>query len=299
ARTYLLVSAAALLVTAAGLYFLRNELVATALVFVFGVGGLGLRWTSGPPAVVVILCWTTFFPLVLPLSPPNSHQIVGRQAEFAFLFPDLLLTASALTYLIATYRFHAVMRAGMPFDAPKDFIKPKARPTVRPAVPVRDSELWFLFARVGAAVLAGQLLWRLVTKLKVDFRRPFPVRFFNSLTEEAGVLTDDEMLPNALSRFLLAAGVILSATFGLWLVFWYWRLSVMNRDEARAACLDMEWATARREFNRPEKWRGWMRKKTAGTLPKKGCGAWFLVIGLPLTLIVLVLIVFGCMGALR
>lgn len=306
ARTYLLISAGGLLVACAVLLLFQKSAVAAAVVFIFGATGLGLRWVVGPPAVVVAICYLAFFPLGLPLSLPSGNQIAGRQTDANLLFSDLLLTASAMVYLIAAYRFHAIMRAGMPFDAPAAFVKPGAKPTVRPAEPIRDAELWFLFARVGVFVLGGQLLWLCATKLKVDFRRLFPLRFFNGVSEESGFTHrpdgtpfDPEALPNYLSRFLIVAGAILGLAFVVWFVFWYWRLQVMNRDEARAACLDIEWTTNRRAYNQPEKWRGWMKQKIAGTLPKKGCGAWFLVVGLPAIMVVLVLIILGCIGAYR
>ena len=110
-------------------------------------------------------------------------------------------------------------------------------------MPVRDAELWYLFARVGAVVLVGQLLWLFATKLKLDFRRLIPLRPFNDRLEESGytynpatgAVIDPDAIPNQLSRFLLVIGVVLSVAFVLWFVFWYWRLAVMNRDEARGA----------------------------------------------------------------
>jgi hypothetical protein len=293
ARTYLLISAAGLLVAAAVEYLFFVSPVAAAVVLIFGSAGLALRWTLGPPVVVVSVVYFAFFPLGMPLGTSTVNQIPDHRFNFA----DLLLTASALVYLIAAYRFLTVLRAGMPFDAPAAFVKPGAKPTVRPAAPVRDPELWLLFARVGGLVLAAQLLWLFVSLLKVDFRNPFPLRPFVSHLEQMGYYPEGETLPNGLSRFLLTAGVVLGAGFVIWFVFWYWRLAAMNRDEARAACLDMEWATNRREYNRPEKWRGRMKQKLTGTLPRKGCGAWFLVVGLPAVLVLLFLTALGCMGA--
>lgn len=304
ARTFLLVSAGGLLVACAVYGLFQSNWAAAAAVFIFGAAGLVARWAVGPPAVVVCVCYFAFFPTGLPISLPGGNQIIGRQTNANLLFADLLLTASALVHLIAAYRYHAVMRAGMPFDAPALYVKPGAKPTVRPAEPVRDAELWFLFARVGVFVLAGQLLWLFATKLKVDFRRTFPLRFFTGMSEESGFThrpdgtpIDGEALPNALSRFLIVAGAVLSLAFVVWFVFWYWRLQAMNRDEARAACLDVEWTANRRAYNQPEKWRGRMKQKLTGTLPRKGCGAWFLVVGLPAVMIALVLIILGCIGA--
>lgn len=298
ARTYLMLAAAGLLVACAVQFLFQQNGPAAAAVFIFGAAGLGLRWVIGPPAVVVVICYFSFFPDALPIQV-SGGQVLLRQSDPIYLFTDLLLTASALVYLIGTYRFHSVMRAGMPFDAPTPFVKPGVKPTVRPAVAVRDAELWYLFARVGAVVLVGQLLWLFATKLKLDFSTPIPLRLFANRTEESGMFTPaaPDAIPNQLSRFLLVVGAVLSVVFVLWFVFWYWRLAVMNRDEARAVCLDTQWTTARREYSRPEKWRGWMKQKVAGTLPKKGCGAFLLVVGLPALMIFIALVLLGCAGA--
>lgn len=295
ARTYLLISAAGMLLASAVLYLLFASAVAAAVVFILGAAGLAMRWVIGPPAVVACVAYFAFFPLGLPYDVPRVSQIPDHR----FAFADLLLVAAAMVHVIAAYRFHSLMRAGMPFDAPAAFVKPGAKPTVRPPEPVRDPELWSLFARVGAFVLGGQLLWLFATKLKVEFRFSFPLRFMAGTMEENGYPTEPESIPNGLSRFLITAAVFLAVSFVLWLVFWYWRLNAMNRDEARAACLDMEWTTARRELNRPEKWRGRVIEKLTGTKKKRGCGAWLLMIGLPVGLVVLFLVVLGCLGAFR
>jgi hypothetical protein len=293
ARTYLFVAAGALVVTCGVLLLLFNSTVAAAVVLILGLGGIALRWVVGPPAVVVTVVYFAFFPIGLPIGLASVNLIPDHYFNFA----DLLLTAAALVHLIATYRFHSILRAAMPFDAPAMFVKPGAKPTVRPAEPVRDPELWFLFARVGGVVLVGQLFWVVVSRLKLDFRNPFPLRRHFSQLEEMGYAMDADSVPNGLSRFLIAAGGVLGAAFVVWLVYWYWRLHAMNRDEAKAACLDQQWTTNRREYNRPEKWRGWQKQKLAGTLPKKGCGAWFLVAGLPVLVVLLCIILLGCAGA--
>jgi hypothetical protein len=295
ARTYALISAAGLLVAAAVLYLLFASAIAAVTVLLFGLTGLGLRWVIGPPAVVACVAYFAFFPMGVPFDIPRVSQIPDHR----FAFADLLLVASAMVHLLAAFRYYSVVRAGMPFDAPAAFVKPGAKPTVRPPEPVRDPELWSLFARVGAFVLGGQLLWLFATRLKVDFRNPVPLRFVSGTLEENGIYTEPEFVPNSLSRFLLVAGVILTVSFVLWMVFWYWRLHAMNRDEARAACLDMEWTTARRELNRPETWRGRVIQKRIGTKTKRGCGTWLLMLGLPLALVLLFVVVLGFIGAFR
>ncbi len=283
ARTYLLIAAGGLVLLAAVYGLFLQQWVAAAVVLLLGGTGLALRWVVGPPAVVVVVCYFAFFPDGIPYQPQPGNQLLGRQTQPNLLFIDLMLTVAAMVYLLAAFRFFAVMRAGMPFDAPTTFVKPGVKATVRPAVPVREAELLFVFARVGVAVLAGQLLWLVATKLKVDFRNGFPLRPFNNLTEESGYtqdyqgnLIDPGALTNSISRFMIVAAVVLGLAFAVWLVFWYWRLHVMNRDEARAVCLDTQWTTNRREYNRPEKWRGWAKHKGASALPKVGCWPWVL-----------------------
>jgi hypothetical protein len=299
ARTYLLVSAGGLAVLATGLGLFYNSPVGAIVVAGLGLGGLAFRWPAGPPGVAFAVAYFSLMPMGVPIDLPRVNQIPDRYANQLSLLTDLLVVAAGLVHLIAAYRYHAVIRAGMPFDAPAPFVKPGAKPTVRPAVPVRDAELWFLFARVGVFVLAGQLLWLLVTKLKVDFTQDFPVRFHTDYLAEMGDRLGSGQIPNGLSRFLLTVGALTGVGFVLWFGLWYWRLAVLNRDEARASCLDQEWAANRREYNRPEKWRGWMKQRLAGTLPRKGCGAWFLVVGVPLMLFTLFAICLACMGAFR
>ncbi len=292
ARTYLLVAAGGLLVMALVYLLFVQNWTAAAVVLVCGITGLALRWAAGPPAVVVAVCYFSFFPTGLPFSLQAGNQVMGRQKEPNLLVIDLMVTAAAMVHLIGTYRFFAVMRSGMPFDAPSTFVKPGAKPTVRPAERVREAELLSVFARVGVAVLSGQLLWLAATKLKVDFRNGFPLRPFKNLSEESGYtqdyqgqLIDPGGIFNAPSRFMIVAAGVLGLAFAVWLVVWYWRLTAMSREEAKAVCLDQQWTTNRRDYNRPEKWRGSAKQKAAGTLPKMGCVSWLLAglvtVGIP------------------
>lgn len=292
ARTYLIVSAAGLLVLCACLFLFFDSIGGAVLVLIVGGLGLAARWPASPPLVAAAVAWFTFTRIGLPLDVPPFNQIPGRQFDPT----DLLLVAAALVYLFAGYRFLSAVRAGMPFDAPAEFVKPGAKATVRPPVPVRDAELWLLFARVAAAVLAGQVLWLVVTKLRVNFRKSLPVEPHPSYASEMGMDWEPGVVGNPLSRFLLLGGAFAAVGFAVWFALWYWRLTTLNRDEGRAGCVDAEWAANRRAYHLPEKWAGWTRKKLAGTLPRKGCGAWFLAVGLPLALVAVFGLIILCMG---
>ena len=111
---------------------------------------------------------------------------------------DVILIGSSMVYLIGQYRILSIVHVGMPFDAGKLYVKPGAKATVRPAEAPRDRELWMLFARVGACVLAGQFLWLAITYLRVDFERVPPVV---SRTPVEITKADPLFVPEFLSRF--------------------------------------------------------------------------------------------------
>jgi hypothetical protein len=125
--------------------------------------------------------------------------------------------------------------------------------------------------------------------LKLDFRRNFPIFLPTDRVIESGFTT-------VMNRSLLAVGFFVIVGFAVWFVSWYWRLASMSRDEGRLTVIDTQWSEMRRDLNRPEAWRGKMKRKLTGTLPKKGCGTYFLVIGLPAMMILLFVIVIGCAG---
>jgi hypothetical protein len=300
ARTYLLVSGGGLLAAAAVAYLYLLSPFAAGALFVVGATGLFLRWTMSPVLFVIVTAYILFFPAGLPFIGGDTLPGVNQIPDGHFRVADLLFVGAALVHLIGLYRFYAAVHIGMPFDAPPAFVKPGVKATRRPTGGVSDPELWRLFARVAVFVVVGQLAWLLVNRLKFDFRLNFPLTTYRDAMEIVGGRGRDFFETSVvMNRALLTVGLFGLVGGGLWFVFWYWRLNRLNRDEARATLLDTEWTTQRRDLNRPEKWRGWQKQKLAGTLPKKGCGSYFLVFGLPAVLFVLFVIGVRCAGGFR
>ena len=291
-RTYLMIAGGGLAVAMLTMFLIGSP-IAAALLLVVGLCGLVLRWTAMPVFFVLLVSYLTF----APLGWPNIDDPFSSIPRSHFRFLDVILIGSSMVYLIGQYRVLSIVHVGMPFDAGKLYVKPGAKATVRPAEAPHDRELWMLFARVGACVLAGQLLWLAITYLRVDFERVPPV------VSRAPVeipRADPLFVPEFLSRFLLAVGFFLAVALTARFAFWYWRLLQLRIDQARMILIDTQWAEDRREFDRQEKWRGWQKGKILGAARKKfGCGGWFLTVGLPALLLVLFLVVLSCMGGFR
>jgi hypothetical protein len=283
ARTYLMISAGGLIATCLLVFLFFNSMLGAVILLLIGVGGLLARWSSAPPVFVLFLGYIAIFPNVI----PDGEVFRFKQDVLKMVIRpgDILVLGSLMVYLLGSLRLYAITHTGMPFDAPKMFIKPKAKATIRPRTPIGDLELWLLFARVGLFVLLGQVAWNLLTKLRVDFDSSIPVTTYPPGFPYDRFRGSAEIMPSYASQFLLGmAAVALLVLVCSFTLYYLWLLR-MNRDEARMVVLDEAWKTSRRDYNRPEAWRGWQKKKLLGTLPRKGCGAWFLVIGVPILLV--------------
>ena len=153
---------------------------------------------------------------------------------------------------------------------------------------------------MGRFVLVGQLLWMGFTVLKVDFRKDFPIGLQPNALSAAGAGREYTDVPtatsNATSRFLLAVGFFAGSIFLVGTALWYGAKHRMNRDEAKAINLDTAWTGNRRFLNRPEAWRGWMKHKLAGTLPKSGFGLFFFVFFAPIGFLLLLALSYGVLA---
>lgn len=283
ARTYLMISGGGLLATCLLVFLFFNSAFGAMILFLIGAGGILARWSSAPPVFVLFLGYIAIFPNVF----PEGEAFRFRQDVLKTVIQpgDILVLGCTLVYLLGSLRLYAITHTGMPFDAPKMFIKPKTKPTVRPHTPIGDLELWMLFARVGLFVLLGQVAWNLLTKLRVDFGSNIPVTTYPPGFPYERFRGSAEIMPSSASQFLLGMGAVALVVLVCSFTLYYLWLLRMNRDEARMVVLDEAWRTSRRDYNRPEAWRGWQKKKLLGTLPRKGCGAWFLVIGVPILLV--------------
>jgi hypothetical protein len=283
ARTYLMISGGGLLATCLLVFLFFNSMLGAIILFLIGVGGLLGRWSSAPPLFVLFLGYFAIFPMVVPYG--EVFRIKQNVLKSVINPGDVLVLGCTLVYLLGSLRLYAITHTGMPFDAPKMFIKPKAKPTVRSRTPIGDLELWMLFARVGLFVLLGQVAWNLLTKLRVDFSSNIPVTTYPTGYQYDRMRSTPDILPSYESQFLLGMGAVALVVLVCSFTLYYLWLLRMNRDEATMVILDEAWKTSRRDYNRPEAWRGWQKKKLLGTLPRKGCGAWFLVIGVPILLV--------------
>jgi hypothetical protein len=292
ARTYGMLSAAGLIATAVLLNLLFDSYYGAFSLVAVGLLGFLFRWSSGPVIFLFLLSYWLLFPFGLPTNwGAQTSQIPKSSIRFA----DILLVLSALLHLIAQCRYLTAIQIGMPFEAPPPFVKPDAKPTVLPSNGISDSELWLMFARIAIFTILGQVLWVALTEFRLDFRLNFPV----TLGSGEVVNSTRRQMPDWANRTLLGIGILAAGGGIVWFVNWYWRLNTLNRDEARLILLDTEWVGMRRDLNRPESWRGRMKRKMNGTLPKKGCGTYLLVIGLPSILVALYLMIVLCAGGFR
>lgn len=304
ARIYLMIAGGGLLVSVLTMFLIGSP-IGAAILFLLGVCGLFLRWTMSPVMYVLFLGWFQFAPLGIPFESSPFSLIPGSH----FQFLDLILVGSSLVYLIGQFRLYSVVHIGMPFDANKLFVKHGAKPTVRPAEPIHDWEIWMLFTRVGIAVLAGQCFWIAITYFRVDFGSVPPVVFaepletnspkFDRVTREY-TEPDPFFVADYMSRFLLTFTIFLIVGLSARFAFWYWELLQLRRDQARLLIVDTLWSEDRREMNRQEKWRGYRVGKMLGKAREKfGCGGWFLLLGLPAILLLLFLAIICCGGGFR
>jgi hypothetical protein len=297
ARTYLMIAGGGLIASCLLVFLFFNSAFGAMILFLIGAGGLLARWSSAPPVFVLFLGYFAIFPGVI----PDGEAFRFRQNVLKMMIQpgDMLILGSVLVYLIGSLRLYTITHTGMPFESPKMFIKPKVNPTVRPRLPIGDIELWMLFARVALFVVLGQVVWNLITKVRVDFTQDFPITTYPSNYVYDRYRGSSEVLASYVSQFLLGVGAVAVLTFICSFTLYYLWLLRMNRDEARLVVLDEAWKTARRDYNRPEAWRGWQKKKLLGTLPRKGCGAWFLVIGVPLILLFIGYLLLSWLMSLR
>ena len=101
-------------------------------------------------------------------------------------------------------------------------------------------ELGRMFAGVAACVLVGQVVWLLVSELRLDFRGLPPLRL-----ARPAVSVREYVSAEPLYRFLTLSGVLALSVLPAALAFWYWRLTRLGPGQARMVLLDTAWRESR------------------------------------------------------
>jgi hypothetical protein len=116
----------------------------------------------------------------------------------------------------------------------------------------------------------GQIVWYFLTRVQFEFLLTVPVRWLPAVGREIDGVT----VAPALNRFMLLvlAGAV-AAGLGR-LVFWYWGLMQLSREEAVAVVTDTGWYEGRRELAAQERRRGAAKaeadRRGIGTVPTEG-----------------------------
>lgn len=241
-RSYVVVALAALLVIfVTGL--LAGSLPAGLTPALIGLFGLGLRWPVMPVFVVITVAWFQALPFGVPVFSPRPID----PSFTHFRFGDILIVAAVLVYLIAQYRLYAIAHAAVPDDRIFRARRKQEMPDLRDPDRVEEREIPQLLVLVGAALVAGQILWLFLSETVLDFHKLPPLELREGFRGRS--------LPYHASReVVFAVGLGLSIFFAR-LGLWYWRLRSLNREEAQLILADTGWNEMRREAARLETWR--------------------------------------------
>ncbi|HEY2784843.1 MAG TPA: hypothetical protein VGJ05_07695 [Fimbriiglobus sp.] len=247
-RTAAFVTAACGLVAFGALFLFRGP-VAAGIPTAFAVYALLLRavWPVG--VYIISVAFLLFMPDGTPITLGSQTTFMVRNGGFAL--SDMMLVAAVLTYVIAQYRFLGLTRQALPFDADSSFGR-KDGAVRRPATLQADREVKWLVGSAVAAMAFGQLVWYVLAHVQFDFLLTLPLRW----VPDYGRDFEGISIGPALNRFVLLAlaGMVAAGTGRL--VFWYWGLLRLSREEAVATVTDAGWHEARRELATQEKRRG-------------------------------------------
>lgn len=224
-------------------------LVSAALGFFF-------KWRKMPAFGVLLLAYFLFAPLLLPYGPPANHLF--RQSHFEPM--AMLLAMAVLVYLAAQYRLYGLMDRAMPSDTTTkitSMIDPHLRQVSRDLRP----EVVSMCFMMAGCVAAGSIGYLLVTEFYFEpLLDNFPVRFAGRVGQEPSGLPGS-VLPWVSRLALTMAGIVLVALMTRF-VFWYWRLSSLNGDEAKAIVIDTAWAENHANLRRNGRWEAWAAERT-------------------------------------
>ncbi len=228
----------------------RGGILAPILIVIFSVPGLLLRWSSSP--------WLFMFFSTFALIDPDYSRFLSRlfsddffrkhdaeHSRLDFELGDLLISFSALTYLIAQFRVQSILTVIFPKEGRRD---PQGEltlePLLRPSDQVDKNEWIDLLISTGFATMFGTMVWFII------------------LYMEKSALWHRYLNLNPVNGKLAIA--ILSIGIGLFLTQ-LWSLlrlsSDQDKDSARFFLLDLFWLETAREHERLARWQQWYRNR--------------------------------------
>jgi len=232
------------------------------MLVLLGAAGMVFRWPAAPLLFLLLMLWFLIFPFGIP--DPDSMPLEFDAGTLRVA--DMLLAFSVVVYLAAHYRVYGLTTQAVPFD--QRFPRKGEKPLRRPTDLVDDGELPRLLYLTAGVVLAGQLAWVFLTSFEVDVLGDFPLLVSEGRPGGRGQRTAD-MSP-AMTRFILATGLLFFGTLLARLVFGYWRLRRMTPAEGGMILQDANWDETRRERVRVERWRKWAKDKAKADGPGAG-----------------------------
>ena len=245
ALNYLVLVGAGLLVY--GLIMMARGNDAGALLAVLlAIPGILARWTAAP---VLILLLTTYL-----MIDPGFLNAIGWVTGSPWFFPkapggfdleDLLLAAGLLAYTIGHYRLTSMIHQGMPNESTSQRGPDPANPPRRVPELVGQDELPRTLVAGGCCVIAGQLVWTILTQIEKAGRPRL-----SAFTDGSSRLLLVVWL-TGLSLMLVSAGLV------------YLRGSRMTPAEAALVLRDEFFQENRRETDRLQRWRKWFKERVA------------------------------------
>ncbi len=256
-RSYVVVVAASLLIIFV-LGLIAGSLYAGLIPVLFGLCGLGLRWSVMPIFCVISVAWFQALPFGIPVySPPRIDASYTH-----FRISDLLLVAAVIVYLISQYRLYSLAHLAVPDDRIFRKRRKNELPDLRNPDLVEEREIPQILVIMALVLIVGQFLWLILSEVVLDFRILPPFRM-----RESGLRRDwSWTISSRLIMFAIGFGIVI---FTGRLFFWWWKLRRLNAEEAQLILADTGWVEMRREAARLETWRSdRIDRKRARLIPR-------------------------------
>ncbi len=296
-RTYAVLSLATLGIVAVLFFLFYFSVFGPIVLLMVGLSGVVFRWSSAPIIGLLAAIYFLIFPFGVPMDAGQRNtELFGS----AFQLQDMLTVLAILAHLVCLYRLQTLQSVGMPHDAPKTFVKPKMKPTTRKVPAISDQELFQTTLVLVIVLFVGQIIWFILTETTVLMDDMVSVRFTlirNNGSPDRETQRAMVYFPHYLYRLIAYTLFMTALIFSVWLGLRCYRWHRMNRSEAAAILMDESWRNARRDYNRPESWRAWMKNKLNRKRVKRRWYGYLIPLGLPIVLFLLYLMILNCMGA--